>query len=410
MKKKLFVCLYSFFPYTIGGREVWLYEMAKRLPPEKYDIVFFTIKNPEGENAKIEMPAEIRKNIIGVPTMRTFISKSKLLRRFFGLPVLKYLMLLDFYIYSSFVRDYFIENYSDENAIFIAPNLGFECMPATSIKKKRPSCKLITLVMGEWLKDVTMTFPAARKIFKRLEFRASRSTDILVYQTRTHFKRENERLGIEEEKVRIIPFGGVDPSLFRLPGTGQRDACRKKLGLSEDDFVLVNVAIIRKLKGQDVLIKSLSKTKIKNKAVLLLVGRGEKRAVERLLNNAASGLRVRYLGWKNRAELVDILWASDVFVLPSLSEALPIALMEALASGLPVIATDVGGVSEIVENGGEIIPIDDPSALAQAIEKIYYGLESYKNGVRSSRDEFIRKYAIETGINAFDNLLDGIQI
>jgi glycosyltransferase involved in cell wall biosynthesis len=100
---------------------------------------------------------------------------------------------------------------------------------------------------------------------------------------------------------------------------------------------------------------------------LLVVGEGEERG--RL--EPVAGERVRFLGSRPRAEVLEILHDADLVVLSSRWENFPHVLVEALAVGTPVVATRVGGVPEIVEDGvnGLLVPPDDPDALGAAIRR-----------------------------------------
>jgi glycosyltransferase involved in cell wall biosynthesis len=92
------------------------------------------------------------------------------------------------------------------------------------------------------------------------------------------------------------------------------------------------------------------------------------------------GERVRFAGAASPAEIADALRAADLFVLSSLSENMPLAVIEALCCGLPVAATDVGGVPEAVREDGVLAPPGDPERLAVAIRSVLDGYECYDGG------------------------------
>ncbi len=95
--------------------------------------------------------------------------------------------------------------------------------------------------------------------------------------------------------------------------------------------------------------------------------------------------RVEFRGAAIPAEIADRLRASDVFVLSSLSENMPLAVLEALCCGLPVAATDVGGVPEAVGDDGVLAPSGDPDALAGAIEQVVSRLDRYERADIAAR-------------------------
>jgi glycosyltransferase involved in cell wall biosynthesis len=95
---------------------------------------------------------------------------------------------------------------------------------------------------------------------------------------------------------------------------------------------------------------------------------------------------VRLLGARPPAEVAELMRAADLFVLPSRFENLPVVLLEALVSGLPIVATAVGGVPEIVDaSAGRLVAPDDPRALAEAIADVAGRLESFDRAALARR-------------------------
>lgn len=105
---------------------------------------------------------------------------------------------------------------------------------------------------------------------------------------------------------------------------------------------------------------------------LWLAGDGEVETAAALIESLGLGESVRLLGWINETERAEVLAAADVFVLPSYNEALPMALLEAMAAGLPVISTPVGGIPEFVthQQEGYLVGPGDIDALSQAMEQL----------------------------------------
>lgn len=148
-----------------------------------------------------------------------------------------------------------------------------------------------------------------------------------------------------------------------------RSAVRKALGV--DGVVGVTVARLDRLKGHDVLLKAQARLPERLPLTLLIAGDGPERArLEALRDELRLGDRVRFLGY--RTDVPDLLAASDLFVLPSRTEGLPLSVLEAMSHGLPTIATPVGGVPEALnhEECGVLIPVDDVHRLAAALEAL----------------------------------------
>lgn len=151
-----------------------------------------------------------------------------------------------------------------------------------------------------------------------------------------------------------------------------REAVRAELGLG-DRVLVVNVASFYPVKAQDVLVKAAAELKKMGLPVTtVFLGDGAERTkVEQLASDSGLGPQdVRFLGFRN--DVPDILAASDIFVLPSRAEGLPMSILEAMSHRLPVVCTPVGGNPELVLDGehGTLTPVDDANALAQAVAQL----------------------------------------
>jgi len=165
-----------------------------------------------------------------------------------------------------------------------------------------------------------------------------------------------------------VVHNGIAPCAQDL----DRDGARRKLGLPQT-FIGVIVARLSGLKGHSTLLKSLRILRDAGVNVLVLVaGDGPQRAE---LEHQAAALSldestVRFLG--ARPDVDDLLCASDFFVLPSDTEGLPLSVLEAMAHSVPVVASNVGGIPELIDHGthGVLVSPADPPALAAAIRRL----------------------------------------
>lgn len=149
--------------------------------------------------------------------------------------------------------------------------------------------------------------------------------------------------------ARVVP-NVVDPKLF-FPGEGGREPRR-----------LLSAGLFYDAKGFDVLLDAV---RLVPGVRLDLVGDGELRPA---LERQAAGLPVEFHGLRTKAELAELMRRADLYVSASRYENNPVVLLEALATGLPVVGTSVGGVPEIVGDDGLLAPPGDPAALAARIE------------------------------------------
>ena len=176
-------------------------------------------------------------------------------------------------------------------------------------------------------------------------------------------------LGIEAARVDVLG-NGIDAARF---APADRTRAREELGIPVDARVLVCVSRLSAEKGIDVLVDAMAR--INDPSLrLYVVGDGvEKQALlARAANTGVAG-RVTFAGTRPHGEIPRWLAASNVAVLPSRTEGMPNAVLEALASGRPVVATAVGGTRELVHDPalGRLVPPEDASALADAIRDAF---------------------------------------
>lgn len=140
----------------------------------------------------------------------------------------------------------------------------------------------------------------------------------------------------------------IDVDHFRPPSTEERDARRKSLGISPEEFVVVSVANCNRAKNHTALLEAISQVAGFLKIVYIHVGREEEGLPERKFA-AELGIeaKVRFLG--SQGDSLSFLWAADLYAMPSLNEGLSIAALEAVAAASPVLFSDVPGLREIAE-------------------------------------------------------------
>lgn len=178
-----------------------------------------------------------------------------------------------------------------------------------------------------------------------------------------------EEIGDVTDRIHVIP-NGVDADLYQRQEV--RQEVRRDLGVDESAPLIIMVGTFKKQKGHTYLIDALSRIVDHHPDVrVLFVGDGELRdEVERRIVTTGLGEVVQLLG--NRRDVPRLLGASDMFVLPSLWEGLPMALLEAMAAGLPCIATRVSGSSQVIEQGssGLLVQPGDADDLEIALRRL----------------------------------------
>lgn len=173
-------------------------------------------------------------------------------------------------------------------------------------------------------------------------------------------------------------YNGIDCSRFNIPH------------IEHEDIVIINVAGLSDVKNQGMLIKAFAQVKKTIKeARLRIVGEGEERVkLEGLIHDLKLEDCVELMGVRDDVE--QLLAQADIFVLSSKKEGMPLSILEALAAGLPVISTDVGGARDVVKDGenGYIVPVDNIQAMSDRIKLL--ALDKAK---RIEISQINRKYA-----------------
>jgi glycosyltransferase involved in cell wall biosynthesis len=196
-------------------------------------------------------------------------------------------------------------------------------------------------------------------------------------------------------KFKIVRCG-IDPAQleYRDPGT----QCTR----------MAYVGRLSAEKGLPILLQSLATLKSRGRRVeLVLMGDGEDRGyLESLVGNLGLEDAVQFLGFVDQQTIAETLRASDIFVLPSFAEGIPVALMEAMAIGLPVIATAVGGVSELVVNleTGLVVHASDVEGLADAILCYADNADLRLEIARKARDKVVSEFNIEDQVDTLARL------
>jgi glycosyltransferase involved in cell wall biosynthesis len=118
------------------------------------------------------------------------------------------------------------------------------------------------------------------------------------------------------------------------------------------------------------------------------------------------GGQLEFVGYASQDEVVQYLEESDIFVLPSFAEGVPVSIMEAMACGIPVVATFVGGVAELVENeiNGLLVFPSDIEGLGNAIEKYLYDSNLRQNIIQKAREKIIAEYNINVEVDKLASL------
>jgi sugar transferase (PEP-CTERM/EpsH1 system associated) len=208
--------------------------------------------------------------------------------------------------------------------------------------------------------------------------------------------------GLPESRVEVI-YNGVDLKALSKPTPGARESIRAEFGYSSADFVTVQVARLHELKDHQTALRAVDEARHKIPGLrLLLAGDGDQRsAIEQTIRERGLEQTVTLAG--TRKDIADLLSASDVFLLSSISEGIPLTVIEAMAARRPVVSTAVGGLPELIEHGvsGMLAPSGDASSLAASMVQLYQNanLRNQMAEVAASRAQ--EKFSLQGMLNSY---------
>lgn len=215
-----------------------------------------------------------------------------------------------------------------------------------------------------------------------------------------------DETGVTPEKFFLIE-NGID--LCRFEKNVSTEEMRHRLGLAREGFWIAIIGRLIPLKGHRNLIRALSLLSEKLPALgIVVVGEGEtETALKRQAEKAGLSGRVVFLGL--RRDVPDILQAVDVLAIPSSREGLPIVLLEAMAAGLPVVASKVGGMPEVVLDGETGILVEqDPFSIAQALKTLFENSVLRKKMGETARKVVEERYDIRKVAERYEGLYRSI--
>ena len=215
-----------------------------------------------------------------------------------------------------------------------------------------------------------------------------------------------KQVGADPSRVRVV-YNAVD---FASLGTSAaRDVLRQRLGLPVDACVAGVIARLTDQKGHTYLLDAVARTPALAHLHVLVVGDGPLRAsLEGRSAQLGLAGRVHFLG--SRRDLGDLLSVMDLFVLPSLWEGLPLSLVLAMGAALPVVATAVAGVPEVVQHDatGLLVPPSDVAALAAALARLTASSEDRQRLGAAGRASVLPRFGVDQYIRAVSSMYEDL--
>jgi glycosyltransferase involved in cell wall biosynthesis len=233
---------------------------------------------------------------------------------------------------------------------------------------------------------------------------AARRADAIISLT-DQITEELLGAGFSRERIVLVP-NGVDAARFAPVSPEQRAALRKQLNLPMERPVVFFAGRFEAQKAVDVLLRAWQQVQAQHPEVLLaLAGDGSLRgALEQLSHDLHISETVRFLGYTD--QMLAYYQAADLFVLPSWSEGMSNALLEAMACGLAPVATAIPGNTDVVTSGqdGLLVQAGDEHALAKAITRLLANAGERQQIAAAARQTIISRFALEQTAEAYARL------
>lgn len=229
-------------------------------------------------------------------------------------------------------------------------------------------------------------------IYYPIELVMSGLTDCLITINREDF--DFAKKHFRKPDVKLVNGVGYNNELFYPVSDEEKLKIRKEKGYEENDKLLIYVAELNANKNQQMLIKMLSEIKTPDVILLLAGGDNFNGEYQKLAKELKVDDKVRFLG--HREDVADLIKMSDVCVASSLREGLPVNIMEAMASGLPVAAGDNRGHRALINNGkdGFIVKQNDYKSLSSLVDKLFSDKDFY-NSISVNAAENIKRFSKE---------------
>ena len=212
---------------------------------------------------------------------------------------------------------------------------------------------------------------------------------------------------IRQDKTLVI-YNGIDQNKFNA--TQVKNQFRNSLGLDSAAHIIGTASRLSSLKDHHTMLESfcLVLKQLPN-SYLLLVGDGpERQALEKHSLQLGISKNVRFLGFKNDNDVINYLSIFNLYVMSSLIEGISLALLEAMAVSRPVVATNVGGNSEVIieDETGILVPPKDPEKMAQAIIKILQNPDLAKKMGEAGRQMVEEKFTLDGMVHEYESIYE----
>ena len=371
--KRILIFSLAYYPNNVSGAEAAIKEITDRISPDDIEFHMVTLRY----NSKLATEEKIG---------NVFVHRIGLVKpnpTFEDLGKIPLDLNKPIYQFLSPVKGLMLNRKYKFDAIWsmMAHSAG---VPALIFKIFSPKTKyVLTLQECDPTDYIEKKMKPLSGIFKKAFLKAD-----FVQAISKHLGDWAKRRGVKDEKIKIIPNGANPRALFPVSTESELNELKKKFDKKENEIYLVNTARL----GTENTLRAM--VNLPDNIKFLLVGDGPE---EKMLKNLAKELnienRVIFVGRVDRTEVSKYRQISDIFVCPSRSEGLGNAFLSAMASRLPVIATQEGGLAEFIsDETAWVVEKDKPEQITQAIKDILANPEKVNKITATSHNMVTNKY------------------
>jgi len=362
--RRILIFSLAYYPRLVGGAEVAVKEITDRISPN--EVIFDMVTINSGGLPAVEKLG----NVCVYRVCKDVGHPSKLL-----FPFAAYFKALKLHR----------QNKYDATWSIMANRAGFAALFFKWMNPKVPF--ILTLQEGDPLEYAKQRSGIVAPLLKYIFRKADRITAISTFLADWA-----KQMGAKCP-ITVIP-NGIDYEKFSKPvDPSKRAQIRTELAFTDNDIVLVTASRLVKKNAVDAIVDALTQLDMNYK--LLILGTGQEQAnLESRISNLKLESRVVFKGYVSHEELPAYLKSSEIFIRPSRSEGLGNSFLEAMAAGIPVIGTFVGGIKDFLKEGetGFVAEVDNPHSIAQKAIKISRDKESREYIVKNAREMVKGKY------------------
>lgn len=266
---------------------------------------------------------------------------------------------------------------------------------ASKILKK----PVIVKVAQDELRNLNMTSIGFKKMLRAMRYKTVAKADAFIAIS-NEIKNDIIRLNVHENLIHFIP-NGVDETRFKLiESQAQKSKLRHKLKLQKDAKIVLFAGSIHPRKGIHDLLEAIKGIKVEKRSYVQFIfcgpDYGYADRIESGKTDLPSNIMIQYVG---RVEnLQEYMQAADIFILPSYSEGLPNVLLEAAMSGLCLLGSNIGGISDIINHGvnGFLFPVGDIESIRKTLFNVINDNESRQKMACQAKNIAMEKYTLQS--------------